>query len=63
MRMPDYRLYSLDGTRRIAGAAEVLSADSDEEALAAARSLGKAPCEVWQGRRLVATLQRESRDG
>jgi hypothetical protein len=55
--MPEYKLYRLDGAKRIARAADVLSADSDDAALAAARTLGMASaCEIWQGRRLVATI-------
>lgn len=55
--MGDYRLYCLDGTSRIQRVAEVISASSDEEALAAARALNKPmSCEIWQGRRLVATI-------
>lgn len=55
--MRDYRLYCLDGAKRIQRAAEVISAPSDEEAVAKARAL-KMPlaCEIWQGRRLVATI-------
>ncbi len=55
--MRDYRLYCLDGAKRIARAADVIRADTDDEAVAAARLLGKRlPCEIWQGRRLVATI-------
>jgi hypothetical protein len=54
--MPEYKLYRLDGAKRIARAAEVLSADSDEQALATARTLGTGSFEIWQGRRLVATI-------
>jgi hypothetical protein len=55
--MRDYRLYCLDGAKRIQRAAEVISAPNDGEAVAKARAL-KMPlaCEIWQGRRLVATL-------
>lgn len=56
--MPEYKLYRLDGVKHIARAAEVLSADSDEAAVAAARSLTETggALEIWQGRRLVATI-------
>jgi hypothetical protein len=54
--MPEYKLYRLDGAKRIARAAEVLSADSDEQALDAARNLAPGSFEIWQGRRLVATI-------
>ena len=53
----DYRLYCLDGAKHIARAADVIRADSDEDAVIAARRLGKpTACEIWQGRRLVATI-------
>ena len=55
--MADYKVYCLDGTRRIARAPDVICADSDAQAIAAARGLGKkTACEIWQGRRLVATI-------
>ena len=54
--MPEYKLYRLDGAKRIARAAEVLSADGDDQALAAARGLAAGSFEIWQGRRLVATI-------
>ncbi len=54
--MPEYKLYRLDGAKRIARAAEVLSADGDEQAVAAARDLANSSFEIWQGRRLVATI-------
>ena len=55
--MRDYRLYCLDGAKRIARAADVIRAHTDAEAVAAARLMGKTVrCEIWQGRRLVATI-------
>jgi hypothetical protein len=55
--MRDYRLYCLDGTKRIQRAADVISAVSDDDAITLARALRKpTACEIWQGRRLVATL-------
>ena len=55
--MRDYRLYCLDGTKRIQRAADVISAVSDEDAITLARALRKQmACEIWQGRRLVATI-------
>jgi hypothetical protein len=59
--MPEYKLYRLDGAKRIARAAEVLSAESDGQALAAARGLATGSFEIWQGRRLVATIPAGSR--
>ena len=56
--MVDYRLYWLDGARRIAGAADIVSAADDDDAIAQARSAARASrCELWQGRRLVGTVQ------
>ena len=55
--MPEYKLYRLDGAKRIARAADVLCADGDEQALAAGLTLAKTGAfEIWQGRRLVATI-------
>ena len=55
--MPDYKLYCLDGTRRIAHAADVITAKSDEDAIAQVRALDMpTACEIWQDRRLVATI-------
>lgn len=54
--MAEYRLYCLDGDGRIGGAAELIIANSDEEALEAALERKAAPCELWQGRRLVAAI-------
>jgi hypothetical protein len=57
-----YRLYGLDGVRKVASA-EWIEADDDNAAVEAARErLDGRPCEVWQGPRLVARLERH-RDG
>ena len=62
--MTDYRLYCLDGTRRIARAAEVIRADGDDQAVRAARALRMpVACELWQGKRLVATVPATKRPG
>jgi hypothetical protein len=55
--MAEYRLYCLDGAGRIS-LAEWIEADSDEDALAKARSMGHGAlkCELWQRNRLVARL-------
>lgn len=55
--MASYRLYCLDGAGRI-DLAEWIEADSDAHAVAQARELkdGALRCEVWAGRRLVASL-------
>jgi hypothetical protein len=55
--MSEYKLYSFDGTRRILRPADTISATSDEEAIAIAKGLDMTmACELWQGRRLVATI-------
>jgi hypothetical protein len=53
----EFRLYCLDRDGRI-DLADVIHASTDEEAIAKARVLKRhtLKCEVWQGRRLVATL-------
>ena len=53
----DYRLYCLNDAGSISLAVEI-QAGSDEEAVAKARQIehGGIKCEVWQGKRLVATL-------
>ena len=55
--MSDYRLYCLDGSGNI-GFADWIRAADDRDAVAQARLLKRAArkCEVWQGNRLVATL-------
>lgn len=54
--MGDYRLYCLDGAGKFTKSHEI-RADSDKEALAAARAM-KLPvkCELWNRSRMVATL-------
>ena len=54
--MPGYKLYCLDGAGHINGAAELIDAPSDEEAIEQVRRMHRGPCEIWQGRRLVAAL-------
>jgi len=57
-RVASYRLYGLDGVRKVASA-EWIDADDDRAAIEAARlRLDGRPCEVWQGPRLVARLER-----
>jgi hypothetical protein len=57
VRMPDYRLYCLDGAGRIT-LADWIQAETDEEAIEKARKKqqGARKCEIWQRRRLVETL-------
>jgi hypothetical protein len=59
--MASYRLYGLDGVSRVASG-EWIDAGDDQQAIEAARErFGDGHCEVWQGPRLVARLER--RDG
>jgi hypothetical protein len=55
--MSEYRLYCLDGAGSISFA-DWIQADDDEGAVRQARELKSSAlkCEVWQGSRLVATL-------
>jgi len=54
--MASYRLYGLDGVRRVSSA-EWIDADDDPAAIEAAkRRFDGAHCEVWQGPRLVARV-------
>jgi hypothetical protein len=51
-----YRLYCLNGMRKVASA-EWIEADDDEAAIAAATVQHEGQeCEVWQGKRLVCRL-------
>lgn len=55
--MPDYKLYHLDGSGRIAGAPEEFVADDDTAAMTEANSRRRgASVELWQGRRLLGRL-------
>jgi hypothetical protein len=57
--MAGYRLYGLDGVRKVASA-EWFEADDDQAAVAAAREkMDGHDCELWQGDRLVARLPRK----
>ena len=57
-----YRIYRLDRTRKVVEV-EWLTADSDGDAIAAARTMPSS-CrrEVWFGERLVATIDVEAAD-
>jgi hypothetical protein len=62
--MTAYRTYCVDGAGHIS-LAEWIEAPNDSEAIAEARRMnrGALRCEVWQGGRLVATLnQRDLAD-
>lgn len=58
--MASYRLYGLDGVRKVASA-EWIEADDDYAAIEAAKTrFHGSGCELWQGRRLVARLDGRS---
>ena len=57
--MGTYRLYSLDGVRKVASA-QWIEADGDDEAVVVAKEqMDGHDCELWQGERLVARLPRK----
>ena len=55
--MATYRLYCMDAAGKI-GLADFIEAQDDDEAIRKARTLkaGGRKCEVWLGKRLVASL-------
>lgn len=55
--MADYRIYALKLDGHVAGPPVIISADTDEQAMArAASEMTLQYREVWQGARLVASL-------
>jgi hypothetical protein len=55
----NYRLYCFDGMGKV-WAADWLSASSDAEAIEIAHCMDVCvKCEIWQGKRLVGTIDRE----
>ena len=59
--MKTYRVYCYDATNRVV-TADSLDAASDEEAIARVEAMGfGTKCEIWEGNRLVATLEAERR--
>ncbi len=56
----DYRIYRLDAVGMIEPT-ELIAAPDDDEAIRQARSIGRngRKCELWQGKRLVVTLDRQ----
>ena len=61
--MPDYRLYCLDGSGKIAKAHDIAAAD-DEAAIALANRMKLAmKCELWERGRMVASITPERIDG
>lgn len=62
--MPDYRLYCLDDSGRIAEAAHDIDARSDDEAIVLARAKRLlVDCELWQGNRLIAQIPAADQSG
>lgn len=60
--MASYRLYGLDGVKKVASG-EWFEADTDADAIEAARNMMDGhDCELWQGTRLVIRLDRKRRD-
>jgi hypothetical protein len=58
-----YRLYGLDGVRKVASG-EWIEADSDPAAIeAATQMMDGHDCELWQGKRLVACIPAQGRRG
>ena len=56
-----YRVYCYDGAHQVV-TADWIEAASDEEAIAKAHAAGfGSKCEIWDGKRLVASLQAECR--
>lgn len=54
-----YRVYCFDG-HRMSLSGDEIEAASDEQAIAAASAASfGTKCEIWEGRRLVATLDSE----
>lgn len=61
--MAEYRLYCIDGGGQIAGAPELVSAPSDDQAIAAVKARETpALCELWLGTRLVAVIPPADKD-
>lgn len=56
--LASYRLYCLDGVKKVASA-EWIEADGDDAAIEVAKDMMDGQdCEVWQGPRLVARIPR-----
>ena len=57
--MMPYKLYCLDGEKKIAGPPQVVEAESDQDAIGVAEAMMTgSDCELWHGGRLVAHLPR-----
>jgi hypothetical protein len=56
-----YRVYCYDAEHKVV-TADFIEAASDEEAIAKAEAAGfGSKCEIWDGKRLVASLEAERR--
>jgi hypothetical protein len=56
--LASYRLYGLDGVKKVASA-EWIEADCDDAAIEVAKEMMDGhDCELWQGPRLVARIPR-----
>jgi hypothetical protein len=57
--MLNYRLYCYDGVGKV-WVADWIQAANDEDAIASAHDMDVGiKCEVWEGQRLVATIDRQ----
>jgi predicted RNA methylase len=54
-----YRLYQLNEAGKYSGPAEVVTAETDEEAIQVARQMTGHQFELWHQRRLVASSELE----
>jgi len=59
VNVADYRLYGLDGVNRVASG-EWFEAENDRTAIeVATKMMDGHDCELWQGRRFVARIERK----
>jgi hypothetical protein len=54
-----YRLYCLDGVGKVASAEWIEAADDETAIMIANRLRDGRPCELWQGSRAVARMERD----
>ena len=60
--MASYRLYGLDGVRKVASG-EWIEADDDASAIEAAKTMMDGhECELWQGKRMIARIPRQHKN-
>jgi hypothetical protein len=57
MKMPDYRIYTVDQEGHITAPPLVVSFDTDQAAIEHARQLVHQDFEVWEGPRLVKRIK------